>query len=33
MQWKDENASSAEDIEEGSYVRVVGSIRYKICEV
>ena len=28
MQWKDENSSSAgEDIEENSYIRVIGSVR------
>lgn len=27
MQWKDENASAGEDIEENSYIRIVGSVR------
>jgi hypothetical protein len=28
MQWKDENSSTADDIEENAYVRVIGSVRY-----
>ena len=27
MQWKDENSSASEDIEENSYIRVIGSVR------
>ena len=27
MQWKDESSSAGEDIEENSYIRVIGSVR------